>query len=277
MRVLLPLFCVFAACSPSDDNADPDTDMGVIDTEYERGCEGGLVEVDGECVAMSNALEVLLFRSQNDPTAQVCARTYTSDDPGIEQAVVAERGVCRVFDTDLYGPLNYAPATRESGVLVARDDDSIVVDEAEIFDSCVERRDAPDGFFAYGTEFRVSFDGNGAVPAFDDAITIPEDPGFERSPLVEGEPVVFSWAPSVADEVIVFFSEGTINVVCQASAGLGRLEVPADFVSMLPEPEPPQEEVFSSIRLRNRSVIVFADDDAAVTLTADTYQSAFEE
>lgn len=172
MRRFVPTLSllVLAACSPPDDLNNEDIDMGVIDTTYEPGCEGGLVEVDGDCVAMTNALEVLLFGS-DQPTAQVCARTYTSDDPGIAQAVVAEQGPCRVIDVEQYGPLNYEPAEREPGVSVARGDESVDVDEADLFDSCVERRSLPDGFIAFGADYAVSFGGSDAVPAFTSDVT----------------------------------------------------------------------------------------------------------
>ena len=67
-------------------------------------------------VVLRNALDVLLFRTSNEPYASVCTKTIISDDPGVEQAVLAESGTCRVIDTEQYGAANFEPAPREAGV-----------------------------------------------------------------------------------------------------------------------------------------------------------------
>lgn len=275
---LAPTCCLLAiACGPVNNNTDTtQPDAGGPDAvQVVIGCEGGLVEIDGECVALTHGLDVLLFRAPAEPSARTCARTFISDDPGINEAVVASSANCRVFDTDRYGPLNYEPAPRVNTVSVTADGGILLVNEAELFDSCVERRTVSADFFTYGGEFAIGFPGNDVIPPFEETLVIPSNPTFSRGAVVDGEPLLFTWTPTAADSVQATLSSGAINIVCQASTDAGRLEVPADLMALLPEPEPPRTEPFTSIRLRNEIVIPFIAEDARAILTADTYQSTF--
>ncbi len=260
----------FVLCGCGEPQPDPTTPEGVADS-----CEGGLAEVDGTCVVLQHALDVLIFRTTNGPYASTCVQRITSDDPGIDQAVIAESGGCRVIDTERYGPPNFEAAPREPGVSLVRGDDVVPIDEAELFESCLERRTAPDGFFDYGGAITARFDGSSTIPPFDNEIDVPADPGFTRGPVVADGPLEFTWTDDGAESALVVIAEFPVQIVCPVAPAAGRFEVPGELMAMLPDSDPPGLEPLTSIRLRNRVVLPFPAADAVVTLTADAYQSAF--
>lgn len=244
-------------------------------TSASAGCEGGLVEVDGECTLLENTMEVLVFRTTTTPYVSTCTRRIISEDPGVDEAVIAESGPCRVIDTDMYGAPNTEPGALEPGVAVERDGIRVAIDEEQLFESCMSRSTIPDGFFDFGGEVSAEFGGNDLIPEFAASVLIPADPKFERSPVVDGEPITFRWTPNPGQSVRIVVAEFPVQIVCEANPAAGKLDVPADFVAMLPESDPPGLEPITSIRVRNQTVLAHTERDAAITLGAEAYQSQF--